>query len=147
MSQTASALLSRVSEASNPYSKAQCTLFEERVDDFVETVRLLYGAAPECAALEQLRSQILRAVAPMVAKYLRQAEALEELVGSMPRFAMELIEVLGQLAEQEVRGEEGSVKSGRGSWSSGSERGASEENGGRRKVYIPMNEDSEDEME
>lgn len=159
MEQCVDALLSTAERTAN---EREGTTFKKSAADFVDMISMLFMEAPDREDIQQLREEILEIMAPSIARFMREVPVLEELVKEVPGFAIILVETLNKgrkgthssgglqvlpLSSSRRRfsdsnssagGSRGSIGSGRGS--AGSERGVV-------KAYIPMNEDSEDEME
>lgn len=117
----------------------------DSVDDFVEAMQMLYVELPERVDVVALRVALLHNMAPEIAKQMRHLYVLEELMTSISGFAVGLVESL-TLQDHSRKLSASSVESvSVGSGSSFSES----RSGSPRyvKPHIPLNEDSEDELE
>lgn len=131
--------------------------FKSSAEDFVDMMSTLFTEAPDREDVYELRTELLEIMAPTIARFMREVPVLEELVVEIPGFALVLVETLSKGSKgtlglpvltsrrrssdsgSSAAGSRASVGSGR-SGSAGSEPRVV-------KAYIPMNEDSEDEME
>ena len=116
----------------------------ESVDDFVEAMQMLYIDLPEREDLSALRKNLLASISPVLAKQVRDIPCLEELLTTTPGFGVDLIEALAHPGND---GRQSPASSA--SFSVGSGSSSPELAGQARyiKPYIPLNEDSEDELE
>lgn len=149
MEQCVDALLSTAERTAHERDGA---IFKASAADFVDMLSTLFTEAPDREDVHDLRTEILEVMAPTIAKFIREIPVLEELVTEVPGFAVLLVETLSN----ESKGPKGSSR--RRFSDSGSSAGGSRGSAGSRsgsagsepravKAYIPMNEDSEDEME
>ncbi|KAK5939325.1 hypothetical protein PMZ80_008629 [Knufia obscura] len=117
----------------------------ESIEDFVELMQMLYVDLPDRDDLVTLRGELLTTLAPVVAKHMRNVEVLEDLMTSIPGFGVALVESLACLNQDSRRPSSSSDSLSVGSGGSD----VISANGSPRyvKPYIPLNEDSEDEME
>lgn len=155
MEQCIDALLA-TAERTAKDSEKDGLLFKSSAADFVDMMGTLFTETPDREDVNELQSELLDIMAPSIAKFMREVPVLEELVMETPGFAIVLVETLSRGSKgsvglqvfsrrrssdsgSSVGGSRGSVGSGR-SGSAGSETRVV-------KTYIPMNEDSEDEME
>lgn len=138
--------------------------FQSSAPDFVDMMSTLFTACPtDRADVQSLQCEILAITAPVIAKSMRSLPVLQDLVTQIPGFAVLLVETLSSKAPGVVdaslirgssrRGSPGggsdvSAWSSRGSLGSvnGSRSGSEGAEGRYTKTYIPMNEDSEDEL-
>ena len=139
MSSTKQALLSQASRCANSPE-----VFLQSSEDFVDAMQMLYEDFPERDDLAALREELLSLVAPMFAKYLRNTPVLLELMTSIPGFGVALVE---SLAKYQPDRRQSSSSVGSHVIDSGicSSR-ASSNSPQYTKPYIPLNEDSDDEL-
>lgn len=124
----------------------QSDILVRSADDFVEVMQMLYMDLPEREDLVALRIDLLATLSPVLAKHVRSISCLEELMTTTPGFSVDLVE---SLARQRCdRRWSSSSSSGSLSVGSGSSSPGSTAHSPRNaKPYIPLNEDSEDELE
>lgn len=116
------------------------------VDDFVEAMEMLYVDLTEREDLIALRVDLLHILSPVIAKCMRGTPILEESMTTIPGFGVALVESLSHQTED--RRLSSSSSSGSLSVGSGNSEAMSAGNSPRyTKPYIPLNEDSEDEVE
>jgi len=118
----------------------------ESVNDFEEVMQMLYVDLPERDDLLALRSDLLDTLSPVLAKHMRSIPSLEQLMTTTPGFGVALVESLARQNCDRRRSSSSSSASfsvGGGS----SNTGSAAQSPRYVKPYIPLNEDSEDELE
>lgn len=134
-------------------------IFVKSASDFVDMISTLFTEAPDREDTQELREEILVTMGPTIARYIRELPVLDELVREVPGFAIILVETLSLSKGREgsAAGLQGLSSSRRRFSDSNSSAAGSRGSIGSRsgsagsetrvvKTYIPMNEDSEDEM-
>lgn len=132
---------------------AQCLNRSETLvqsaDDFAEAMQMLYMDLPEREDLVALRVELLATLSPVLAKHVRSIPCFEELMTAIPGYSVDLVEALARRHCDRGWSSSSSISlsigSGSGSGSSSPDFAA--ESPRNVKPYIPMNEDSEDELE
>lgn len=133
MDATKNALVNRARECRNDPEK-----FTESVEDYADAIQLLYEELPVREDILSIREEILKTIAPVIAKYMRQIPVLQELMTTVPDFGLSLVEALAQ--HHLNRKNSTSAKE--------SFDPISSTNSAQYvKPYIPLNEDSDEELE
>lgn len=123
----------------------QPSRFPQCSDDFVEAMEILYEDLPEREDLVEIRQSLIAHTAPVIAGCVRDQTHIQELLASIPDFAMALVEAL---ATRTQGGRSSSFcsnsSSARDEYSDVASRLGTRQTA---KPYIPMNEDSDVEYE
>ena len=119
--------------------------FAVSIRDWVDTMLMLFDELPEREDLLTLRHDMLNSLAPMVAKHIRQEPSLQELMRTTPDFAMALVECL--VGDQQAKRHSTFSVDDVADLSQRSHSVSRSNSPQQSKTYIPLNEDSEDEME
>lgn len=159
MEQCVDALLATADRTAN---ERDGTTFKQSAADFVDMISMLFMEAPDREDIQHLREEILEIMAPSIARFMREVPVLEELVKEVPGFAIILVETLNKgrkgvsssgglqvlpLSSSRRRFSDSNSSSGGSRGSIGGRSGSAGSEARAVKAYIPMNEDSEDEME
>lgn len=154
MEQCVDALLSTADRVASEYHHDRSSkAFAKSASDFVDMMTTLFTEAPpDREDIQELREEMLEVMGPIIASHMREVPVLEELIKEVPGFAIILVETLSKGRPSSNgsgrRKSSDSVSSGvRSSRSTGSRAGSTGSDSRAVKTHIPMNEDSEDEME
>jgi len=113
------------------------------ISDLVEALQMLFADLPERGDLIALRSDLLNSISPVLATQMRSTPDLEQLMTTTPGFGIALVESLAQQSSDRRRSSASSVSLSVGSGISKSGSASPR----YVKPYIPLNEDSEDELD
>lgn len=120
------------------------TYFRKTIDDFCEAVEILFVEFVEHPGLETLRKELIASLSHVLGSEMRKIPELSQLMVTVPDFGISLVESLAQC--NKVPSTSSTRKSspfGGSSYNSHSDSPSSSSPG---KTYIPLNEDSEDDM-
>lgn len=137
---TKRALMNRAVECRNHPEE-----FVKSAEDFVDALQMLYEELPDREDIVALRESLLRITAPLIAKYMRSLEVLQNLMTMIPEFGLSLVETLAQQNLDRRRSPLSTdpLLAVNGSSSSLSDADSPQ----HIKPYIPLNEDSDEELE
>ena len=117
----------------------------DSMKDYIEAIEMLYTDLPEQEEAVSMRDSMIRYTAFAVAQHVRSFPQLQELMANVPKFGVVLLEHLAKGREDARRQSISSLSSkaltvvSSGSIDSGSPQYV--------KPYIPLNEDSDEELE